>query len=129
MEGIFIPVSFFAMIAAIVIVPRYFKSKEREHMQATVRSAIERGQSISTETVDAIARDMKPHPSAVRDFRAAVIWFAVAAGLAIMAYMVSWEEGDAWYPMIGIASIPALVGAAYLAMGVINAATDRRRKA
>ena len=35
MDGILVPISFFAMIAAIVIVPRYFRSMERQKMAET----------------------------------------------------------------------------------------------
>jgi uncharacterized protein DUF6249 len=126
--GILVPIAFFGMIAALVLVPRYFKSKEREALQATVRAAIERGQSLSPDAVDAITRDMqhvKPVPSAVRDLRAAVIWLAVAIGIGICGYMIAWDEGDAFVPVLGFATIPGLVGLAYLAMAAINAASDK----
>jgi hypothetical protein len=128
--GILIPIGFFVMIAALVIVPRYFKSREREALQATVRAAIERGQSLSPEAVDAITRDMhytKAVPSAVRDLRAAVVWLAVAVGIGVCGYLIAWDEGDAFVPALGFATIPGLVGVAYLCMAAINAAHDKRK--
>jgi hypothetical protein len=128
---ILIPISFFAMIAALFIVPRYFKSKEREALQATIRAAIERGQSLSPDTVDAITTDLhlaKPVPSAVRDLRAAVIWLAVAVGIALCGYTFAWHEGEDFYPALGIAAIPGLVGLAYLAMAAINASMEKKHK-
>jgi hypothetical protein len=127
MEDILVPIGFFAMIAALFIVPRYFKSKEREALQATVRTAIERGQNLSPDTVEAITRDLKPVASTTRDLRSAVVWIAIAIGFCIFAYTVSWEEGDAFYPMLGFASIPALVGVCYLAMAAINASAAKRK--
>lgn len=129
MEGILVPIAFFGMVAALVLVPRYFKSKEREALQATVRAAIERGQSLSPEAVDAITRDLehvKPAPSAVRDLRAAVVWIAVAIGIAIFGYVV--EDGDFYHPTLALAAIPGLVGLAYLAMAAINASLEKKHK-
>ena len=128
---VLIPIAFFAMIAAVFIVPRYFKSKEREAFQQTIRAAIERGQSLSPDTVDAMTTDLhlaKPQPSAVRDLRAAVIWIAVAVGIAVCGYVFAWHEAEDVYPALGSAAIPALVGFAYLALAAINAATEKKRK-
>lgn len=129
MEGVFAIFGFFATLAAIIIVPRYFKSREREALQATVRAAIERGQSLSPEAVDAITRDLqhaRPVPSAVRDLRAAVVWIAIAVGIGIFGYVV--DDGDWWHPTLGFAAIPGLVGLAYLAMAAINASLEKKRK-
>jgi hypothetical protein len=125
---ILIPISFFVCLAAIFIVPRYFKSKEREALQATVRSAIERGQNLSPESIDAITRDLQvaaPAPSAVRDLRAAVVWIAIAIGIGVFGYVV--EEGDYLDGFLAFAAIPGLVGLAYLAMAGINAGMMKRK--
>ena len=37
---ILIPITFFAMIAVIVVAPRYLKSQERQKLQDTLRAAI-----------------------------------------------------------------------------------------
>ena len=127
---VLIPIAFFGMIAAIFIVPRYFKSKEREALQATVRAAIERGQNLSPESIDAITRDLQvaaPAPSAVRDLRAAVVWIAIALGIAVFGYVV--EDGDFYDGFLAFAAIPGLVGLAYLAMAAINSAANKRKSA
>ena len=45
----FIPIAFFIMIGAIVLVPAWLKSKERKEMQATLRSAITEGLNVPAE--------------------------------------------------------------------------------
>ena len=58
MEGtiaVLIPFGFMAMIAAIVIAPRYFRSQERQKMADLMRAAIERGQPVPPEVIEAIA--------------------------------------------------------------------------
>ena len=51
----FIPIAFFIMIGAIVLVPAWLKSKERKEMQATLRSAIEKGQPLPPEVIDSLS--------------------------------------------------------------------------
>ncbi len=107
---ILIPLSLFAMIAALVIVPRYFKSIERQKMAETVRVAIEKGQPLPNELIDALSSNVRTPglpPSPQRDLRTGIIWIGVAVGLAVMGVVVGVEEPDATYPMLGIAAFPA----------------------
>ena len=55
MEGILVPLGFFAMVAAIVIVPRYLKSLERQKLQDTLRASIEKGAELPPEVVQAFS--------------------------------------------------------------------------
>ena len=68
---ILIPLAGIAMITAIVIAPRYFRSQERQKLQETMRAAIERGQTIPPEVVAAITSDVTPprQTSPERDLR------------------------------------------------------------
>jgi hypothetical protein len=118
--GTMIPIFFFAMIAAIVIVPRYFQSLERQKMAETLKAAIEKGQPMPTEVVDAISSGVKAPPSPQRDLRTGIVWLGVGVGLAAMGWMISFEEPDAVYPMLGIACFPAFIGVAFIAMYLLN---------
>ena len=62
---ILIPLSFFAMIAAIVLVPGYLRSRNREKMLETLRVAYEKGQPVPAELIDAINTDPKQMPAAL----------------------------------------------------------------
>ena len=66
---ILIPIALFAMIAAIVIVPRYFKSLERQKMTETVRLAIEKGQPLPPEVIEALTSRSQAVASPSRDLR------------------------------------------------------------
>ncbi|MCR5880276.1 DUF6249 domain-containing protein [Phenylobacterium sp. J367] len=120
---ILIPLGFFAMIAAIVVVPRYFKSMERQKMAETIRAAIENGQSLPTEVVDAMTSDIRPKgmsPSPQRDLRTGIVWLFVAGGLAAFGLLIGMEEPDATYPLLAFAAFPGFIGAAFIVLGLLN---------
>jgi hypothetical protein len=124
MEGViavFIPIAFFAMIAAIVIVPRYMRSQERIKMHEALKVAYEKGQTVPPELFDSFATEVKAAPSPHRDLRTGIIWLAVAAGFAALGFTLSFEEPDALYPLLSVAVFPAFIGIAFLVIAAIGA--------
>jgi hypothetical protein len=117
---ILIPLGFFAMIAAIVIVPRYLKSQERQKLQETLRASIEKGAELPPEIIQALTSDVKAAPSPYRDMRAGIIWLGVAVGFAAMGMAIQFEEPDALYPLLGIAAFPGFIGLALIALSFIS---------
>jgi len=125
----FIPIAFFGMIAAIVIVPSYLKSRERKEMQATLRSAIEKGQPLPTDVIEALSKDnIKAPATASRDLRVGVILLAVSIGVALFGYAFNYvggfEESKAVAPIIGLAAIPGMVGLAFIILSAFNKNRD-----
>ncbi len=116
---ILIPITFFALIAAIVIVPRWLKSQERQKLQDTLRASIEKGAQLPPEVIDALTSDVKAPPSPYRDLRAGIVWIGVAVGFAALGFAVSFEEPDALYPLLGVAAFPAFIGLALVALSFI----------
>lgn len=117
---ILIPISLFAMIAAIVIVPRYLKSLERQKLQDTLRASIEKGAALPPEVIEALTSDVKPPPSPYRDLRAGIVWLGIAVGFAAMGFAVSFEEPDALYPMLGVAAFPGFIGLALISLYFVS---------
>jgi len=120
---ILIPLTFFAMIAALFIAPRYFKSIERQKMADTLRVAIEKGQPLPTEVIDAMSSNVRSPglpPSPQRDLRTGIIWLGVGVGFAAFGLAFSFEWPDALYPMLGLAAFPAFIGLAFVALGLLN---------
>lgn len=122
MNGEFlIPVALFGMIAAIVIVPAWLKSRERREMQATLRTAIDKGQPLPTDVVEALSREQVKRPAtATSDLRLGVILLAVSIGIALMGYLISFEDMDAFYPISGMAAIPGMIGLAFVVLSAFN---------
>lgn len=118
---ILIPLAPFIMVVAIVAIPAWLKSRDRREMQATLRSAIEKGQPLPPEVIESITKDnVKPPATATRDLRTGVILLAVAIGIAIMGYGVSFNEMDAFYVLSGLAAIPGMIGLAFIVLSVFN---------
>lgn len=113
----------FGSIAALVIVPRYFKSIERQKMAETLRVAIEKGQPLPSEIIDAMSTSVRTPglpPSPQRDLRIGIIWLGVGVGCAALGAVMSFEEPDTLFYMLGIACFPVFIGLAFVALGLLN---------
>lgn len=120
MEGILVPIALFGMIAAIVIVPRYFRSMERQKMAEAMKAAIEHGQPMPTEMLDVVTREAKLPPTPARDLRTGIIWLGVALGIAAFGIAMGFEEPDATFPLVAIAAFPGFIGLAFIILGLLN---------
>lgn len=120
-----IPIAFFAMIAGIVIAPVWIKSRDRTEMQATLRAAIEKGQPLPAEVVEALSKDTtKLPPTAARDLRTGVIMVAVSLGIGLFGYAFQFvggsEEAKASFPIMGMGAIPGMIGLAFITLSFFN---------
>ncbi len=123
----------FGTITAIVVGPTYLKSKERREMQATVRAAIDKGQPLPPEVIEALGKEATRNvPSRTRDIRRGIIWLAVGIGMAAFALInetrwndAGWEGGvQVGGGLLGIAAIPATIGLAFIVLSFFNKNKD-----
>src|SRR5437763_15661313 len=115
--AVLIPFGFMAMIAAIVIMPRYFRSLERQKMADLMKAAIERGQPMPPEVVDAMSSNVRAPtlpPSPSRDLRTGLVWLGIAVGLASLGFALNFDEPEAFYPLLGCAAFPGFIGVAFI---------------
>lgn len=113
----------FGSIAAVLIAPRYFKSVERQKMAEALRVAIEKGQPLPTEVIDAMSSNVRKPvlpPSPQRDLRTGIIWLGVGVGFVALGAALSFEDPDALMPLLGVGSFPIFIGLAFVALGLIN---------
>ena len=126
MTPILIVAIVFSAITAIVFGPSYLKSREKREIQATVRHAIDKGQDLPPELIDAMTRDVASKlPSRTRDLRRGVIWLAVGIGFAAFSYLsnLGWSDHDiqeATAAMMGLAAIPVTIGLAFIVLSFFN---------
>ena len=123
MVPVLINLIIFGSIAGIIIAPLYFRSLERQKMAETLRVAIEKGQPLPTEVIDAMSSNVRRQvmmPSPHRDLRTGIIWTGVGVGFAAFGVAVGFDEPDALFPMLGLAAFPVFIGAAFIALGLLN---------
>ena len=122
MSGIWVPIAFFAMIAAIAIVPGWLRSQERTRLHDTLKASIDKGQPIPPEVIEAITSDVKIKrpPSPDRDLRVGIIWLGVGVGLAAMGLALGFDEPDATYPILGLAAFPGFIGIAFIVISFLG---------
>lgn len=123
---IIVPIGAFAMVVAIVCLPFYFKSRERREMQRTLRAAIEKGQPMPPEVIEAMTKTVKLPPTRLRDLRTGIIWLAVGIGVAGATYFGDFIHGDHDFDGFGIACIPAVIGVAYIVLSFFNPNKEER---
>jgi hypothetical protein len=128
----FIPIfaifAVFGSITAIIVGPTYFKSKERREMQATVRAAIDKGQPLPPEVIEALGKEASKNiPSRTRDIRRGIIWLAVGVGMAAVSLInhTNWDASDWDGPnfgggLLGLAAIPVTIGLAFIVLSFLN---------
>lgn len=116
-----VPLAFFSMIAAIVLVPTWLKSRDRRDMQETARHAIDKGQALPPELIESLSRAGRTRvATAHTDLRTGVIWLAIAAGVATFGWAVGYEEAEAIHPLMGLAAIPGFLGLAFVILSFFN---------
>ncbi|CAN5172955.1 DUF6249 domain-containing protein [soil metagenome] len=121
----------FGALVAIILGPGYLKSRDRKEVQATVRAAIDKGQPLPPEVIEAMGKEATRNiPSRTRDIRRGVIWLAVGAGIAAFSLLNGhgWS-GDGWdvnvgSGLLGIAAIPATIGVAFIILSFFNKNKD-----
>jgi len=119
--GLAAVVLIFGSIPGVIIAWRYFNSKERMKMQETIRLAIDKGQPLPPEVIDAISREAAPRASPQRDLRRGIVWIAVALGMIGFAYALGYSDGgEAFWPVIGLAAFPGFIGLALVIMAILG---------
>ena len=119
--------SVFGTITAIAFGPAYLKSREKREMQATVRHAIDKGQQLPPELIEAMTKDVSSKlPSRTRDIRRGIIWLAVGIGIAAFGFLseLGWDRTEmenVANGMLGVAAIPITIGLAFVVLSFFNA--------
>jgi hypothetical protein len=126
LESTLVPIVFFIAIAAMVVLPVYFRYLERGRMHDTLRLAYERGQPVPPELIQALQSNIAPRvPSTPeRDLRMGIILVATGLGLAALGYglwygLMSVNDIAAYVTggsVAGFGAIPGLVGLGYLVL-------------
>jgi len=107
----------FLLAGGIVGFVTYFRYRRRREVQETIRIAIEKGQELPTEFLETISSP-KQEPKKDQDLRRGVVLIAVGLGIGAFGFLVG--EADAVGPLMGIGSIPLLIGMALTALWILR---------
>jgi hypothetical protein len=130
---VLVPIAFFAAVAAVFIMPGYFRSRDRARMHETLRLAYEKGQPVPPELIEALqvggAKPMEdPQSRSSKDFRTGVIWLAVGLGFVAIGgcfYAGLYSVGGAsetFASLAAVGAIPIFVGLAFLLLSALGGA-------
>jgi hypothetical protein len=125
-EEFFVPVALFGMIVAIVWLFQHFAAKKRIEGYKTLQIAIEKGQPLTPETLQSMARLASP----IADLRRGIVFVAVALGFVSFATIVLWNAtGEAVgvrNGLYGVATFPLFIGLAFLGLHFFANENKRR---
>jgi hypothetical protein len=132
-DSVLVPIAFFGMIAAIVIVPKYLRSRDRDRLHETLRMAYEKGQTVPPELMEALQPgkvEEKPYKPvrdrSEQDLRAGVVWLAIGVGLLAVGgafYVMLYNVGGAietGCTFAALAAIPLCIGLAFLLLSSLS---------
>lgn len=114
---IVVPTVTMLVIGGIIALITYFRFRRRREVQETIRIAIEKGQELPTEFLETISSP-KDRPKKDQDLRRGVVLTAVGLGIGAFGFLVG--EDDAVGPLMGIGSIPLLIGLALTALWILR---------
>jgi hypothetical protein len=128
---VFVPFTFFAFLAAIIIGPILVKERTKRSAHQLISQAIERGQDLDPATISRMTDEMLDSYGggrARRSFGNAVILLALAGGFLGAGYVLSNldHDGDVLFGMAVPAIILGSVGAAFLLLSIVDFAAKRR---
>ena len=125
-EEVIIPIVLFIAPVVVVWVFQHFAAKKRMEAYKTLQVAIEKGQPLTPEVLESMARLRSP----IADLRWGIIWIAIAAGF-VSATMISFgsptgEAADVRQALLGIATFPLFIGLAFLGLHFFANENKRR---
>jgi Mg2+ and Co2+ transporter CorA len=115
MEGLFIPITLFVSIAAVLLGFIFNRTKVKAKQQQTIQKIIESGQNLSPELIASVAKkEQNEHVDISRGIL--LICFAVA--MVIFGLMGIKDSGFAW-----LGAFPLALGVAFLIIDKIKRST------
>ena len=124
-EVVVLPI-FTGAIIGVVWLFQHFALKKRIEAFQTLRFAIEKGQPLTPETLEAMARISSP----IADLRRGIVFVAIAAGFASFATIIGWngegEMHEVTRGLYGVAMFPLFVGVAFLGLHIFANESKRR---
>ena len=108
---IVVPTVMFLGVTIVLCVFFWLRFRNRVEVQQTLRLALDKGQELTPEVIDRLGY---PNPPKNKELRLAMIWLALAGGLALCGLAVPDPSGHALQGCLAGAAFPFALGVAYL---------------
>jgi hypothetical protein len=122
--SIIVPVFFMACVAACIVAPGFFRSRDQAQMQETLRTAISKGANLPPELIESLQNSavVRVPPTRQADLRRGIVLLSVGIGLALIgaalwAGIQPYDDEGAYISGLCVAcagAIPGMIGIAYL---------------
>ena len=112
-SGEMIPIFMFMGLTIVFGLFFWFRMRTRRDMQKTIRTALDKGHELTPEIIDRLGT---PKPAKDKDLRVALVWLALALGLAVFGFVFPEYEDELQQIFMGIAAFPFFIGLAYFIM-------------
>lgn len=109
MEIELVPIVMFLVIAFCFWAVYHYKNREKEKIQDTICKAIDAGQQLSPETIQALG--VRSISATFADLRKAVLFFVVGIAVLILAQFI--PDDEAPQMLSGLAGFPIMIGIGY----------------
>jgi hypothetical protein len=124
---ILIPLAFFGLLAAVILVPVLARERTKRSAHDLVSQAMARGQQLDPTLISQLSASMVEESNKARaSLGKGVILLALAGGFAGAGFVAGGFDADAHRGMLIPAVVLAAVGAAYLLLAIIDFAMKPR---
>jgi hypothetical protein len=124
---IVVPIVLFLAPVLVVWLFQHFSLKKRVEAFQTLRLAIEKGQPLTPEALESMARMSSP----IADLRRGIVFVAASLGIAAFSTVIGWEaHGDmveVRRAIYGVAMFPLFIGLAFLGLHFFANESKRRQ--
>lgn len=107
MAGEWVPIILFISFAVVMVAYLHLHFKYKQRLQDTLQLAIEKGQELSSETVDALL--VKKQPFA--DLKRGIIFISFGIALSVFLLLLSKNEAN---DAFAIGTFPIIIGLGYI---------------
>ncbi len=108
-----IPITLFLGLTVVMCLFFWFRYRVRSEMQATIRTAIDKGQELSPEIIDRLGA---PKAAKDKDLRLSLLWIALALGMTVFGFVLPEHNNEGQQVIMGVAAFPFFIGLAYFIM-------------
>lgn len=113
-----VPIVLFISTAGVIVFFFHYSNKKQDAVQETLRRAIDGGQTLSPDTINALG--VRPAPTAISDARKGVL--LVCFGIATIIFGSFLSDPEATEALKGLSAFPIMVGIGYFIVYRFNKA-------